>query len=205
MHPILYSFRRCPYAMRARLALAQVGAAVELREVKLAAKPEALRLASPKATVPVLVLPSGAVLEQSLEIMRWAGAWPGEDAALIAQNDGAFKQALDAYKYPEKSPELTPGQRFAGVADFLAVLEARLSAQPHLSGERSGFTDAAIFPFVRQCQAVNPAAFAHQPYPHLQHWLAKWLASPLFHAVMGKYAPWQQGDEPVVFGAGCAA
>ncbi|MDQ8002258.1 MAG: glutathione S-transferase N-terminal domain-containing protein, partial [Pseudomonadota bacterium] len=112
--PVLYSFRRCPYAMRARLALAASGQRCELREVVLRDKPPELHVASPKATVPVLVLPGGEVIEQSLDIMRWAlhrhdpGAWLDGDAdvtqALVAQCDGPFKQALDAYKYPERHP-----------------------------------------------------------------------------------------------------
>ena len=206
-HPILYSFRRCPYAMRARMALWMAGVTVKLREVKLAAKPPALLVASPKATVPVLVLDDGRVIDESLDIMRWALAqhdpesWlAGEDAALIAANDGSFKHHLDRAKYPGRYEEDgTTDHRTAALA-LLAPIEARLAQAPYLCGEARSLTDIALFPFIRQFAAIEPEWFAAQPVPGLQAWLADLLASDLFTAIMPKFAPWQEGDAPVFFG-----
>jgi glutathione S-transferase len=190
--PILYSFRRCPYAIRARLALLVCDTAFEVREVKLSDKPAELRAASPKATVPVLVMADGKVIDESLDIMRWAlrrrdpeGWLDGDDAALIAINDGAFKHHLDRYKYPERHHTDLAGHRDACL-EILAALEARLRAADHLCGDRRSLTDAAILPFVRQFAAVDRAWFAAQPLPEVQRWLASWLASPLFVQAMAR-------------------
>lgn len=205
--PVLYSFRRCPYAMRARMALWVAGVTVGLREVKLAAKPPALLAASPKGTVPVLVLAEGTVIDHSLDIMRWAllqndpeGWLAGEDAALIAVNDGPFKHHLDRAKYPERYEEEDGTDHRAAAVALLAPLEARLAEAPCLCGERRSLTDIALFPFIRQFAAIDPAWFAAQPLPRLQGWLDGLLASDLFAAVMPKFAPLQEGDAPVLFG-----
>jgi glutathione S-transferase len=202
--PILYSFRRCPYAMRARMALWVAGVTVELREVKLAAKPPALLAASPKGTVPVLVLGDGEVIDQSLDIMRWAlgqkdpeGWLAGDDAGLIAVNDGVFKHHLDRAKYPGRYEEDGMTDHRAAALALLAPLEARLEGAPYLTGETRALTDIALLPFIRQFAAIDAGWFAAQPLPHLQGWLAGLLASDLFAAVMGKYTPWQEGDAPV--------
>lgn len=205
--PVLYSFRRCPYAMRARMALWVAGVRVELREVKLAAKPPELIAASPKATVPVLVLADGTVIDESLGIMRWALAqndpeeWlAGDDAALIAVNDGAFKHHLDRAKYPGRYDEdLVTDHRAAALA-LLAPLEARLGNAPYLCGATRSLTDIALLPFIRQFAAIDPAWFAAQPLPHLQDWLARLLDAPLFASVMPKFTVWHERDPPVVFG-----
>ncbi len=195
--PILYSFRRCPYAIRARLALAVSGTAVEHREVKLRDKPAEMLAASPKGTVPVLVLPDGRVIDESLEIMRWAlarndpeGWLAGDDAALIAANDGAFKGHLDRYKYPDRYAADGVDHRAAGLAT-LQGLERRLGAQPYLGGDRFGLADAAILPFVRQFAAVDREWFAAQDLPRVQGWLATFVASPLFERVMVAREVWQ--------------
>lgn len=207
VRPILYSFRRCPYAMRARLALLASGTICEIREVKLAQKPAELIAASPKATVPVLVLPDGGVIEESREIMRWAlagydpeGWLEHEDGALIAANDGPFKHHLDRYKYPERHGS-QPEEHRAAALELLRVLEARLAAQANLCGDRRGMTDAAIFPFVRQFAATDQGWFDAQPLPRLQAWLAGQLASALFAAAMIRLAPWQPDDAPILFPA----
>lgn len=203
--PILYSFRRCPYAMRARLALVVSGSVCEIREVKLSAKPAELLSASPKATVPVLVLPDGRVIDESLDVMRWAldnhdpDRWlDHEDSALIAANDGPFKAHLDRYKYPERHASNPVEHRMAG-AEILSALEAKLAAHPNLCGAGMGLTDAAILPFVRQFSETDRPWFDAQPLPQVQAWLARFLGSPLFAAAMLRLAPWQRGDEPTLF------
>ncbi|WP_347304216.1 glutathione S-transferase [Croceibacterium sp. TMG7-5b_MA50] len=197
---ILYSFRRCPYAMRARMALAVSGTRYELREVRLQMKPDAMLLASPKGTVPVLVLPDGSVLDESLDIMRWAltrcdpeGWLSRDDAALIAKNDQAFKRHLDRYKYPERHDSNPLEHRRSGLT-FLRELDVRLSAQSQLCGPARGLTDAAILPFVRQFAAVDREWFAAQPLAHLQAWLKEHLESDLFNTVMMRTAPWSPDD-----------
>lgn len=204
--PILYSFRRCPYAMRARMALWVAGIAAELREVKLAAKPPELIAASPKATVPVLVTQGGKVIEQSLEIMRWALAhhdpesWlAGDDAALIAANDGPFKHHLDRAKYPDRYEADGVDHRAAALA-LLAPLEQRLESAPYLCGSARTLTDIALFPFIRQFAHSDRDWFARQKLPRLQNWLEGHLASDLFAAIMPKFAPWKAGDPRVIFG-----
>jgi len=204
--PILYSFRRCPYAMRARMALWVAGIAVELREVKLAAKPPELLAVSPKATVPVLVLADGTVIDQSLDIMRWAlaqrdpeGWLAGDDAALIAACDGPFKHHLDRAKYPGRYGDDGGTDHRAAALALLAPLEERLEAAPFLCGANRTLADVALFPFIRQFAAIEPAWFAAQPLPRLQDWLERHLGWSLFAAVMPKFAPWQAGDPPVLF------
>ncbi len=202
--PILYSFRRCPYAMRARMAVLVGGAPVEIREVLLRDKPAALVAASAKATVPVLVT-AEAVLEESLDIMRWVlakadpeGWLARDDAALVAACDGAFKHSLDGYKYGAAGAAGALAHRAAGAA-FLETLEARLASTANLCGAARGFADIAIMPFVRQFAAVDPGWFGGLPLPHAQRWLAGHVASPLFAAAMIRLARWQPGDRPVQF------
>ena len=196
--PLLYSYRRCPYAMRARMALLLAGRGFQAFEIVLRDKPAALLALSPKGTVPVLQLPDGRVLDQSWSIMEWAlvsgpgQAWwqlaqTSENLALLQNNDGEFKQRLDRYKYPERSPGQAcsrVGLRALAVATGLAPLEARLQDQPWLGGENPCATDLAIFPFVRQFAAVEPDWFSDQDLPALRAWLAAWLDSGLFKACM---------------------
>lgn len=211
--PILYSFRRCPYAMRARLALAAAQQTCELREVSLRAKPDALLLASPKGTVPVLVLPDGHTLEQSLEIMLWAlsrhdpecllPAAPDRRQAmldLIAQNDGPFKSHLDRYKYPERYPGETTGLGARDAAlPWLQSLEARLDGQAWLFGTQGSLADMAIAPFIRQFAHTDPDWFNAQPWPQLRDWLTAFLESRALAGVMHKYPAWIPGQEPIFF------
>jgi glutathione S-transferase len=204
-YPVLYSFRRCPYAMRARLALAVSGMACALREVKLAAKPAAMLEASPKGTVPVLVLPDGMVIDESLDIMRWAlrqndpETWLVRDAPdLIAMNDGPFKQQLDRYKYPERYGVDGAAHREQGLA-ILQSLEVRLAGTAQLCGEKPGLADAAIMPFVRQFAAVDRQWFNDQPLPRLKLWLQGHVLCDLFALVMERHAPWAPNDKPIYF------
>lgn len=210
--PIFYSFRRCPYAMRARLAVAMSGAVCILREVKLSAKPAAMLAVSPKATVPVMLLPDGSVLDESLDIMRWALGqndpehWlDRDDAGLIAQNDGAFKYHLDRYKYPERHDSdavvhRTEGARILQQLD-IRLQEGRSQEGGYLCGPQRGLADAAIIPFVRQFAVVDPEWFAALPLPSLQRWLAGYIGSDLFVQVMHRQTPWVEGDDAVIFSA----
>lgn len=198
--PALYSFRRCPYAMRTRLALAVSATRCELREVKLSDKPQAMLDASPKGTVPVLVLPGGKVLDESLDIMRWAlakrdpeGWLARDDAELIATNDGPFKRDLDGYKYPERYGACARAHRESGLA-LLHEIDRRLAGAGQLCGPVRGLTDAAIMPFVRQFAAVDRQWFNAQPLPHLQVWLAGHLASGLFKTIMARITTWSPHD-----------
>ena len=201
--PVLYSFRRCPYAIRARLALQVSGLRYELREVSLKNKSAEMLAASPKGSVPVLVLPGGQVIDESLDIMRWALAQTDPDGwlspalddmmALIAGNDGKFKHALDRYKYPNRYPlesdkdekAFALAQRLEG-ANWLAKLEIRLS-QGWLCGAQLSLADMAILPFVRQFAHTDAAWFAAQPWPQLQAWLTNFEASAMFKNVMAKH------------------
>lgn len=195
--PILYSYRRCPYAMRARMALDDAGIAVEIREVSLKQKPPHMLLVSPKGTVPVMVLPDGRVLEQSLDIMRWAlqqrdaSSWLDCDMEqamlLVAENDGTFKQHLDRYKYADRFPEY-PSEHYRAQGEiFLAKLEQYLQGDDFLLGDAIRFADIAIFPFIRQFAAVDPVWFESACYPRLKLWLQYFIESELFQRIMVKY------------------
>lgn len=198
--PILYSFRRCPFAMRARMGLLVAGVGCEIREVVLRDKPAELLAASPKGTVPVLVLPGGRVIDQSLEILRWALAvddpedWLGGDnAALIAENDATFKHHLDRYKYADRHGADPAAHRTAGSA-WLAKLDDRLGAHANLCRDTRALTDVAIFPFVRQFAAVEPAWFAMQPLARVQAWLGRHAESPLFGLTMTRRERWRPAN-----------
>ncbi|WP_110971251.1 glutathione S-transferase [Pseudomonas huaxiensis] len=194
---ILYSFRRCPYAMRARLALRYAGVAVRIEEVSLKAKPAEMLALSPKGTVPVLSV-EGRVLDESLDIMRWALAqndpqdWllkDGPSAAiepLIARNDSEFKVHLNHYKYAERYPEQSREHYRRQAEVILADLEQRLSEHAYLLASHPSLADAALLPFIRQFAGVEPQWFAEAPYPRLRAWLQGWLESELFKAVMAR-------------------
>ena len=210
MLPVLYSFRRCPYAIRARMALRYADVRLELREVLLKDKPAAMLAASPKGTVPVLVLEDGRVLDESYDVMRWALAqndpdhWWEEALAektdsLVRENDQAFKPLLDRYKYADRYPEY-PAEHYRGLGEqFLLGLEARLKLRGFLLRDRLSFADVAIFPFVRQFAFVDKVWFDRADYPHLQNWLESLLLSDLFLGVMTKYPVWSEGDNPQIF------
>lgn len=209
-YPILYSFRRCPYAIRARMALAYASVPVELREVLLKDKPRPMLEASPKGTVPVLILNDGSVIDESIDVMHWAlnqndpEHWVTEKSshdrdALVTENDGSFKTCLDRYKYADRHPEHPAHHYREEACRFLQELESRLADSPWLSGKEKGFADIAVFPFIRQFAGVDRAWFDQSPYPHLRHWLNGLLGHPLFKAVMAKHTPWKPGQARVVF------
>lgn len=199
--PVLYSFRRCPYAMRARMALLASGAPYEHREVVLRDKPAAMLRASPKATVPVLVLADGAVIDESLDIMHWALTQHDPDrwllranASLVATFDGAFKYHLDRYKYAVRY-DADPFTHRAACLVMLEDLDARLGRSDYLDGAARGFSDIAIFPFVRQFGGTDPLWFdAHAPR-RVAEWLRGLIAAPLFEQAMVKFAAWSEGRD----------
>ena len=211
MHPpILYSFRRCPYAMRARMAISVAGLEVELREVALRNKPEQLLAASPKGTVPVLITADDTVIEESFDIMRWVlkksdplgwlTLYPqAEMEQLVAENDQQFKPWLDRYKYADRYPEHSASFYRQKGEQFLQALEARLTAHHFLCGDQPSLADNALFPFIRQFSKVEPEWFEAAPYPQLRHWLLSFLNSPRFRAVMRKRKPWQAEAEPLLW------
>ena len=213
MLPIFYSFRRCPYAIRARLALAYSQQRVELREITLKNKPSSLLTFSPKGTVPVLVLPDSTVLEESLDIMHWCLTkndpedWltQGDDKritksqSLIIKNDTVFKAYLDRYKYADRYPEHSMTFYRDQVGLFLNELNQHLNHSTYLTGDTLTLADIAIIPFIRQCASVDVKWFNSTPYKSLQSWLDSLLNSSLFLSVMNKYAPWKKGDNLLLF------
>jgi glutathione S-transferase len=201
--PLLYSYRRCPYAMRARLALIQAKRNFLTFEISLRDKPAALLALSPKATVPVLQLPDGQVLDESWDIVRWAfedddaaGWWrraqSAENLDLVRRNDGEFKTHLDRYKYPQRYADQTlscDSARDAAVAALLVPLEARLQVQPQLGGTTACAADLGILPFVRQFAAVDAGWFGGLALPAVQAWMGAWMSSGLFEVCMVKRPP----------------
>lgn len=207
---ILYSFRRCPYAMRARLAISLARQSLTLREIVLKDKPASMLEYSPKGTVPVLVLQNKQVIDESLDIMTWAleqndpenylkAEKMGDIRALIAENDGEFKLALDRYKYADRYPEYTEAEYRAQGELFLSQLEERLQSHKFLFGEKACLADIAIFPFIRQFAHVDLNWFESSQYLHLNRWLADYKESSLFLQIMVKYPAWKAGDEPLIF------
>ena len=206
----LYSFRRCPYAMRARLGLLFAELPVELREITLKNKPAHMLAISPKGTVPVLQLADGVVIEESREIMEWALEQQDpqelmnpktlhQGNTLIEQNDQEFKHWLDRYKYADRHLEMTQTEYRQKGEAFLQILEELLTKNTYLLGDSVTIADIGIMPFVRQFAHVDRDVFYSLPYPKLQIWLKNWLAHPLFIQAMTKFQPWQDGDEPVIF------
>ncbi|MBL1432112.1 MAG: glutathione S-transferase [Gammaproteobacteria bacterium] len=214
--PVFYSFRRCPYAMRARLALAYAQCQVELREIILRDKPQNMIEISPKATVPVLQLSEGSVIDESFDIMRWAvlqndpdhwSEWSMQGSAssiltwLVFETDtqGHFKQSLDRYKYFDRYPERTMESYRSDGEGFIAKLENKLRGNDYLLGPKKSLVDMVVLPFVRQFAHVDRAWFEQRPYPNVQRWLSEFVESGLFLRVMKKYQPWQEGDDPIMF------
>ncbi len=191
------------------MALLVSGTAVHLREVVLRDKPAEMITASPKATVPVLVLPDGQVIDESLAIMRWAlerndpQGWLHGNATeteLIAEADGPFKHDLDRYKYPSRYDNVDARDHRAAGLVFLEKLDRLIKASGQLVGARPSLADHAIFPFVRQFANNDRAWFDSLPLRALQKWLGDHLASPLFATTMEKYPQWRSGDVEPVFG-----
>ena len=202
MRPVLWSFRRCPYAMRARLALLAAKQEVWLREILLRDKPQAFLAASPTGTVPCLVLPDGTVIDESLDIMRWALGRNDPDGLLdmpqigwdwIARCDGPFKHALDRTKYTTRYPDSDPAQHRAEADAFLSDLDLQIGNQGCVFDRRS-IADLAIAPLIRQFAFIDKKRFDAQDWPYLQDWLSRFLDSPAFATIMPKFALWQPNE-----------
>lgn len=204
MSHILYSFRRCPYAMRARMALSISGAEYEHREILLSDKPAAMLAVSPKGTVPVLLLDDGTVIDESYDVMVWALSQNDPENWLSSKDEaeqvlsvitGDFKYHLDRYKYANRYDESLPRgavnleHRDKAVA-ALGPLEERLSKTRFLCGDRRSFADIASFPFLRQFAATDADWWQAQPLPHVRAWLSELMDSALFQAIMQKYPLW---------------
>lgn len=202
--PLLYSYRRCPYAMRARMALLQAGVAFDVHDIVLRDKPARMLALSPKGTVPVLVLPDGTVIDQSLDIMAWAFAQPSAQGGTadcwtrslqpvlqhwLALCDGPFKHDLDRYKYPERFGLTATDRaiyRDRAMHLLLEPMEQHLQQADQLGGSTPCAADMAIFPFVRQFAAIEPKWFAQLALSAVQRWFQGWTQNPIFVASMTK-------------------
>ena len=195
--PILYSFRRCPYAMRARMSIVRTGCEVEHREVILRYRPEHMMEISPKGTVPVLLLEDGTVIEESLEIMQHVLNWTlsEEEQHWVSRNDDEFKFHLDRYKYPNRYEDVDEIEQRTAASSYLVDLDARLESEPPISEALSD----ALFPFVRQFANHNRDWFDAQDWSNVHSWLVGNLESEAFKACMKKHKQWFQGDEIVFF------
>jgi len=211
-YPILYSFRRCPYAVRARLSLLVSDRVCELREVVLRDKPQAMLAASAKGTVPVLIDLNGRVLDESLDIMLWALAqhdpegwlqpeWGAvEDMLkLIGECDREFKYHLDRYKYPDRYENTNAQIHRAKGALYLQKLNTRLGITKYLFGDRIALADMAIVPFIRQFAHADQDWFNQQPWTQLQNWLAALIGSEIYTCAMKKYPKWESGTLGIEF------
>ena len=205
--PVLYSFRRCPYAMRARMGLGVAGIACELREVLLRDKPAEMLALSQKGTVPVLHLPDGRVIDESLDVMHWAlgqhdpFGWLGvpDPQSWVARFDDTFKHHLDRYKYAARYAGADAKTHRSAARDILAELESHLE-KGWIGGAYPGFADIAVLPFVRQYRIADPVWFDDElGLPNVQKWLTAFLDLPLFLGVMEKYDRWQSGGARIIF------
>lgn len=208
---ILYSFRRCPYAIRARMALSYADLIVELREVNLREKPVDLLKLSPKATVPVLLVNDSKVIDESLDIMLWALShadpdewlYPDRDLLnrqqieLITKNDQDFKPLLDRYKYADRFPQESQLTYRNRAAPFLSELEERLQKHSYLMDNKARLVDIALFPFIRQFAFVDIDWFKESAYIKLCAWLYNFLESDLFKRIMIKQPVWKPQNKPV--------
>lgn len=207
--PVLYSFRRCPYAIRARLAIKSSGIVVQLREVLLKDKPTEMLNTSPKGTVPVLQLADGQIIDESLDVMLWALEQSdplnllkqqtlSQSKVLIDINDQQFKPCLDRYKYAVRFPEDSEQVYRDQCLFFLKQLDDLLAANSFLLGENLSLADMAIFPFIRQFASVDRNWFNSANYINLRDWLQQLLDTDLFKSVMIKYKPWLENERKAI-------
>ncbi len=209
-HPVLYSFRRCPYCMRAHMGLKKSGLKIELREVNLKEMPDEILKVSTKKTVPVLVLPGEIVFDESWDILKWAldqkdpDNWLGEnkqfllDAEMLVEtNDFSFKNDLDLYKYADRFPEHSEEHYRHACEEFIKELEAMLSVNNSLLADQLTIADIAVFPFVRQFSLVDKSWFDQSPYTNVQQWLENLINTKLFQNIFQKHNNWQDGDSTI--------
>lgn len=209
MGAVLWSFRRCPYAMRGRMGLKVSGLDYEHREIILRDKPQEMLDASPKGTVPVYIKDNGQVIEESLDLLKWALCqndalgWldcdPGAASAMIEANDTTFKHHLDRYKYASRYSDTakrgdTDLNHRIEAEKYIQSLEDRLAEAPFLLGDKQTIADIAIFPFMRQFANVEPDWWAGAPYPKTRDWLKRHIESVLFKSIMTKYPLWKKAD-----------
>ena len=207
--PILYSFRRCPYAMRARMVLLHSKIQCEIREIKLSNKPKEMLAISPKGTVPVLILENGDILDESLDVMLWAieqgnlrnlfNSGKKEILDLIKINDGEFKDAIDRYKYSSLYPE-KPMIEYRKMCElFLEKIESYLEKNKFIFGKNISLADLAIFPFIRQFCRVDIDWFNSSLFKKIKEWTLFFEGSENFIDIMRKIKPWTTGDKPTLF------
>jgi glutathione S-transferase len=213
--PILYSLRNCPYAMRARIAIFKAKQSILLRDIVLSNKPEEMLTASPKATVPVLVLPNGTVLEESFDVMLWALNETDPDNLLHSENEEAlpemlklietfdqeFKTCLEQYKCAKRYRENNISECREVCEQFIRQLEHRLSSHAFIMSDKESLADIALLPFIRQFARVERQWYLQSPYPNVRQWLNHYLQSPMFTKVMAKYPLWTDNHKDVLFGS----
>jgi len=215
--PILYSLRNCPYAMRARIAIFKSQQGVQLRDVVLSDKPDDMLAASPKGTVPVVILADNTVLDESLDIMLWAlkrsdpndlllsnsatdKNMLADMLALIQQFDDEFKTCLEQYKCAKRYRENNIEQCRQVCEVYLSDLEDRLTQHCYLMSDHESLTDISLMPFIRQFSRVERQWYLQSPYPKVRQWLNNYLQSPMFTKVMAKYPLWNDHHDIVLFG-----
>jgi len=212
--PILYSLRNCPYAMRARIAIFKAKQTVLLRDLVLSNKPEEMLQASPKGTVPVVVLADGRVIEESLEVMLWAFNETDPDDLLHCQRDNSlvemleliyefdhdFKTCLEQYKCAKRYKENNLIEQRAACELYIQKLELRLTKHAYLMSDKESLADIALLPFIRQFARIERQWYLQSPYPNVRLWLNNYLQSPMFTKVMAKYPLWLTSHEEVLFG-----
>ncbi len=209
-NPIFYSFRRCPYCMRAHMALKKSNLKIELREVELKQMPEEILKITGKATVPVLLLNDNKVIDESWDILKWALSqndpdnWLGQDQKflmdtemLVETNDFSFKNDLDHYKYADRYPEQDIIHYREACEEFIEELEDMLTTHSYLLANQLSVADIALFPFVRQFSLVDINWFEQSRYSHVRQWLHGLSSSELFQDVFQKHQIWQPGDNAI--------
>ena len=208
--PILYSFRRCPYAMRARMAIHASGQKCELREVLLRDKPPSMLEYSPKGTVPVLILQDGYVIDESLDVIDWALNLNDPDdwqrskdtkktKELIKINDGEFKYHLDRYKYSKRYDNEDPEFHRKKCLKFIESINNELNNSEYIFDDNISYADIVLLPFIRQFRIADMEWFDSLPYDNLKKWLSNFLESSLLNSIMKKYDLWKEGDKSIVF------
>ncbi len=208
--PILYSFRRCPYAMRARMAIHISGQRCELREVLLRDKPPSMLEYSAKGTVPVLILQDGKVIDESLDVIDWALNLNDPDdwqrskdkektKELIKINDGEFKYHLDRYKYSKRYDNEDPEFHRKKCLEFIESINNELNNSEYIFDDNISYADIVLLPFIRQFRIADIEWFDSLPYDNLKRWLSSFLGSSLLNSIMKKYDLWKEGDKSIVF------